>query len=329
MIFSSNSPFVSVIILCYNQAHLIGKAIESVMNQTYKNIQLVIVDDGSKDNSKQVIETWKNRYPEKIKIFFQPHNVGHPASMNTGYRLCDGELITFCDGDDWYFPEKIEREVNYLIEHPEVDVVHSNFSIYSVEGNFIKNWINDEKSIPTGDIFLRLFSLAYPYRHHFRYELTSKNILEQAGFYDPDIPIWVDWDLRLRLASKYKFGYCHYVGSAYTENPEGLTSVIKQETILKNLQHVISKHMHVLKKYPKYSAKKALHSINRSVQKLSLIVNCRKGQHSFLKTLQFLWHYPDELRETRFILYSMFGVKFLQTLSVLKRKVKRIKFTLL
>ena len=103
---SSERPLVSVIVLCYNQADIIGRAIQSVLNQTYSNIHLVIVDDCSKDNSKQVIESFQKKYPYKIKYFIQPQNVGHPRNMNAGYKLCDGELITFCDGDDWYFPEK-------------------------------------------------------------------------------------------------------------------------------------------------------------------------------------------------------------------------------
>ena len=104
MILSSDKPLVSIIILCYNQADIISRAIESVLNQTYQHIQLVIVDDCSGDNSKAVIESWQEKFPGKIKTYFQQTNVRHPANMNTGYRLCDGELITFCDGDDWYFP---------------------------------------------------------------------------------------------------------------------------------------------------------------------------------------------------------------------------------
>lgn len=324
MIFSSGSPMVSVIILCYNQAHLVSRAIESVLNQTYKNIQMILVDDGSIDNSRQVIEEWKNQYPEKIKVFFHPKNMGHPVSMNTGYKLCDGELVTFCDGDDWYFPEKIEREVNYLKEHPEIQAVHSNFDIYTVDGKFVKHWTTDEKIIPAGDIFLPLFSLEYPFRNHFRYELTSKKILEETGFYDPEIPIWVDWDFRLRLASKFKFGYCHYVGSAYTENPKGLTNIIKQETILKYLQFVINKNKDGLKKYPEALARKALRSITLTVEKLRLAINLHKGNPSFVKTLGFLWRYPSQIADVKFILNSMFGKRFMQTLSGIKGKFKKI-----
>lgn len=317
---SSDNPLVSVIILCYNQAGLISRAISSVLNQTYPNVQLVLVDDCSTDHSKAVIEEWKRKYPERIKTYFQQVNVGHPANMNTGYRLCEGELITFCDGDDWYFPQKIEQEVNYLKQHPEHDVVYSNFDYYSIDGRFIKHWATDASSIPVGDIFLSLLSLAYPYRSHLRYEMTSKKIIEETGYYDERIPIWVDWDFRLRLAAKYKFGYCHQVGSAYTHNPDGLTNVVKQETILQYLKFVIDKNRHLLNGYPEKEAAHAIRKINLSVKKLELAVNIQKGRPSFRKTVQFLYHYPSQLGDVRFVISSCLGRGVMESISRLKKK---------
>lgn len=323
MTFSSSSPMVSIIILCYNQAHLISRAIESVLNQTYKNIQIVVVDDCSKDNSKEVIEHWKEKFPDKLKIHFQESNVGHPANMNAGYRLCDGELVTHCDGDDWYFPEKVEQEVNFLKRHPDVDIVHSNFDFYSISGEFRKHWATEEKEIPVGDIFLPLFSLKYPMNVHFHYEMTSKKIISETGYYDEQIPIWVDWDFRLRLAANHKVGYCHKVLSAYSHNPEGLTHMLNQEIILKYLQYVINKNKHFLKKYPEELGQKAFKAINLPIEKLGLAINMRKGNPSVFKTLQFLWNYPAEITDFKFILNSMFGKRFMQALSGIKRKFKK------
>lgn len=323
---SSDYPLVSVIILCYNQAEIVGRAISSLLNQTYPNVQLVIVDDGSTDASKKIIEEWQARYPKKIKTFFQPSNVGHPANMNTGYRLCDGELVTFCDGDDWYFPEKIEREVAFLKQHPEIDVVYSNFDFYSVEGTFIKHWATKETAIPAGDIFLPLFSLAYPFQVHFRYEMTSKKIIEETGLYDESIPIWVDWDFRLRLAARYKFGYCHYIGSAYTQNPQGLTQVIKQEIILANLKLVVEKNRHNLMNYPAKDRNRVVKKINLSIQKMELSIALHKGQSSFWKTLRFLYNYPYQLSDFRFVLASLFGKGVFASLSRVKQKTKKLFF---
>jgi glycosyltransferase involved in cell wall biosynthesis len=318
---SSDQPLVSVIVLCYNQADIISRAVESVLNQTYRNLQLVLVDDCSKDNSKEVILDWYKKHPDRIKYFFQPQNAGHPKNMNTGYRLCDGELITFCDGDDWYYPEKVEKEVNFLINHPETDVVHSNYDFYTIDGKFIKHWALKEDEIPQGDIFRQLFALQYPYCSHLRYEMTSRKILEEAGYYDDSIPVWVDWDLRLRLAAKYKFGYVHYVGSAYTENPVGVTMANKQETILKFLERVIEKNKPHLLTYPPGDVSKIMKAINFHVRSLRLAVNFRKGNHSVSETIKYLADYPKQITNWRMIGNSMFGMKFMKSLSAFKQKI--------
>ena len=318
---SSDTPVVSIIILCYNQENIIGRAIESVLLQTYKNIQLVIVDDCSKDNSRQVIENWAQKYPEKIKTFFQPSNAGHPANMNTGYKLCDGELITFCDGDDWLFPKSVETQVDFLKNNPDYDLVFTNFSYHDIEGKFIKVWAGQYEKIPSGDIFTDLFSLNYPESVHPHFEMTSKKIIEETGFYDESIPIWVDWDFRLRLAAKYKCGYCSYVGNAYTIHPGGLTSTLKKEVYLSNLIKVIEKNKHGLDRYPSTLRKKVLKKINMPVEKLTLAVNLFNGRNSFFKTLGFLSRYPDQIRDLRFVINSMFGKKLMGTLSAVKQKL--------
>lgn len=320
MILTLDKPLVSVIILCYNQSEIISRAIKSVLDQSYQNIQVVIVDDCSKDNSKEVIQDWLKKYPDRIKFSIQPQNVGHPRNMNTGFKLCDGELITFCDGDDWYFPEKVEREVEFLKTHPEVDVVHSNFDYYTIEGKFIKNWAINEEQIPQGDIFLQLYSLQYPQGAHLRFEMTSKKILEETGYYDEQIPVWVDWDLRLRLAQKYKFGYCHYIGSAYAENPFGITLVYKQETVLKYFQFVIEKNKGHLVNYSTKQVKSANKVNHLFSEILRLSINFRNKKHSFKDTIKFLIAYPHKIKEWRFILYSMFGMKFMKTLLAVKQK---------
>ena len=322
MKFTSNTPLVSVIILCYNQSDIISRAIESVLNQTYQNIQLVIVDDCSSDKSKQVIEQWQSKFPQKIKTYFQLANVGHPANMNKGYRLCDGELITFCDGDDWYFPQKVEKEVHFLKMNPDVDVVHSNFDFFTIDGHFVKHWTENERQIPTGEIFRELLTLNYPNKAHLRYEMTSKKIIEETGFYDEQIPIWVDWDFRLRLAAKHKFGYCSYTGSAYTENPRGLTNILKQETILKYYQFVVNKNITLLEKHPKSTVKKIKREISLITDKLSLAISVQKNQNTFFKTLSFIWKYPSQLSDVRFVINSLLGKKTVSRLAAVKNRFK-------
>ena len=216
---------------------------------------------------------------------------------------------------------KNRTEVNFLKSNPETDVVHSNYDYYKINGEFIKHWASKKNDIPVGNIFLSLYSLNYPHNAHLRYELTSKKIIEEIGYYDEQIPIWVDWDFRLRLAAKYKFGYCHYTGSAYTENPEGLTNVLKQETVLKYLQYVIEKNKPGLKKYSEPDARKAYEAICLPVEKLKLAIDLRKNHPSFFKTIRFLFRYPAQITDIRFIINSMFGQEILKSLSKLKKKL--------
>ena len=151
--------------------------------------------------------------------------------------------------------------------------------------------------------------------------MTTKKILEETGYYDERIPIWVDWDLRLRLASKFKFGYCHNTGSAYAQNPGGITQINKHETVLKNLEFVIEKNKAHLLGYSSRQSKKALKEIYMYVIGLRLSINFRSGKHSFTNTIKYLIKYPEKITEWRFVLNSMLGQDFMTSLSKMKQKL--------
>ncbi|MDJ0593517.1 MAG: glycosyltransferase [Pleurocapsa sp. MO_226.B13] len=126
------TPLVSVIICNYNYGRFISQAIDSVLNQTYKNFELIVVDDGSTDNSRQVIES----YNTQIIALFQK-NAGQGAAFNTGIAEAKGELICFLDSDDYYREDKLEKVVAEFTEHPEwVQISHGRTSV-DREGNII------------------------------------------------------------------------------------------------------------------------------------------------------------------------------------------------
>src|SRR3712207_3515162 len=98
-----DAPLVSVIIPCYNQAHYLGETIESVLNQTHQNLEIVVVDDGSTDNTAEVASS----YPQ-VKLL-QQENQGRPAvGRNNGFRASSGEYIVFLDSDDRLVPDALE-----------------------------------------------------------------------------------------------------------------------------------------------------------------------------------------------------------------------------
>lgn len=120
------STLVSVLINNYNYGRFIGEAIESVLNQTYQNIELIVVDDGSTDNSREIIHYYAQRNPEKIKVVYK-ENGGQSSAFNSGYNVAKGEIICFLDSDDKFLPTKIERVVQ---AHKSADIVEHSI-LYS------------------------------------------------------------------------------------------------------------------------------------------------------------------------------------------------------
>jgi glycosyltransferase involved in cell wall biosynthesis len=113
----SSTPLVSVIIPVYNGERYLSRAIESVIAQEYRPIEIIVVDDGSTDQSARVIR----RYQECIYLFQQ--NQGHASARNLGALKAQGELIAFLDADDVWLPSKLLFQVRYLIEHPDIGYV--------------------------------------------------------------------------------------------------------------------------------------------------------------------------------------------------------------
>lgn len=110
-----NTPLVSIIIGNYNYDSFVGKAIESALNQTYDNVEVIVVDDGSQDNSREVIAKYENQI---IPIYKE--NGGQPSNYNAGFAASKGEIICFLDSDDFFVSEKIEKLVKVFQSSDEI-----------------------------------------------------------------------------------------------------------------------------------------------------------------------------------------------------------------
>ncbi len=126
-------PLVSVIIPSYNRAEYIAETIESVLAQTYKNIETIVIDDGSTDDTKAVVA----RYLPKIKYVWQ-ENSERGASRNHGLRLAKGEFIAFLDSDDLWLPNKIEEDIKFFERNSSVGIVYTDYLQIDAEGNQLK-----------------------------------------------------------------------------------------------------------------------------------------------------------------------------------------------
>ncbi|HER24666.1 MAG TPA: glycosyltransferase family 2 protein [Candidatus Atribacteria bacterium] len=192
------NPVISIIIPTYNRAHLIDKAIKSVLNQTYQNYEIMIVDDGSTDNTKEVVKGFAD---SRINYFFHTNNLGVSAARNTGIKASRGEYIAFLDSDDEWLPEKLNRQIKiFKSESSVVGVVYTGI------------YYSDEKGKKVKKVYMP-GNEGYIYEHLLKREteiyistvLLKNECFTKAGLFDADLFIGEDYDMWLRIAKYYKF----------------------------------------------------------------------------------------------------------------------------
>lgn len=241
---SHSLPKVSVVVASFNQVALLKRALESVLSQTYPNLEIIIVDDGSSDGSHDYIKNMARDYPEKVSYFLQEQNVGIPRNKNTGFKRASGELITYLDGDDTYYPQKVEKEVEVFLAQPAYSVVYSNFDIKQYSGEVVKTWANSP-DLPQGKIIQQVVSASFPGQHMPRFEMFRKEAMYDLGFYDESFPIYEDLDFMLRYSAKYLVGFTPNVGSSYYMNPSSIVSSTKQWKMTQLHRKVYAKNKHI------------------------------------------------------------------------------------
>lgn len=191
---------VSIIIPTYNREKTIEKSIRSVLAQTYTHFELIIIDDGSSDNTKQVVSAIDD---ERI-VYYKQENAGASAARNKGVTLARYDLIAFHDSDDMWRPEKLEVQMKYLENHPDCDVIYCGFQYHKQNGDSMKAPVFDDVSLLSGRIFDTLIvknMVGTPTM------LMKKACFEDVGGFDTSILCLEDWELSLRLSEKYVFGF--------------------------------------------------------------------------------------------------------------------------
>jgi glycosyltransferase involved in cell wall biosynthesis len=154
----SSGPLVSVIMPVYNAAAYVGEAIGSILNQTYRNLEVLVFNDGSKDNSADVIRAIQMQDP-RLKFFDSAENFGYVVHLNRGIELAQGKYIARMDADDSALPERLAKQVYFLETHPEVGVCGTWYDIVG------RSDIIERTAVTDADIRLALLAnsaLAHP-----------------------------------------------------------------------------------------------------------------------------------------------------------------------
>jgi glycosyltransferase involved in cell wall biosynthesis len=190
----AQSPLVSVVIPVFNGTKYIIPTLESVLQQTYDHYEIIIIDDGSTDQLKALLEPYLTKFPTKIKYFYQ-ENQGLSATRNQGIKLSSGELIALLDADDLFYPNKLAEQVAIFQAKPHIGLVQSGWELVDENGNFmsaVKPW---EKS-PTLDLKdWLLWQATLPSAMVFQ-----KSWLDKIGSFNPQLRKMEDLDIVLRFA---------------------------------------------------------------------------------------------------------------------------------
>jgi glycosyltransferase involved in cell wall biosynthesis len=210
---------VSVIIPTYNCARYINESIKSVLDQTYKDFEIIVIDDGSADNTKSVLQTYVES--GKIKYIYQG-NMGPGAARNRGIQMSGGDYIAFLDADDILLPDSLQKRVRLFEKYPFLDMVFSDVFIESIEGQgleqgflqkkeFLKKFgkmieIQDNDDIVfKKDLYIHMFKP--PFMSLTITIMTKRSAFDRVGMFRTDITSHEDKDMWLRLAENGRVGF--------------------------------------------------------------------------------------------------------------------------
>lgn len=184
---------VSVVIPTYNREKYISRAISSVLYQNWKEYEIIVVDDGSTDNTKEVLSL----FGSKIIYISHPYNKGVSAARNTGIKNARYPFIAFLDSDDYWLPEKLSYQMEFFMNNPDAIACQTQ-EIWIRKGKRVNPKKRHMK--PSGDIFIPSLRLCLVSPSAV---MLKRSIFDEIGLFDEDLPVCEDYDLWLRISCKY------------------------------------------------------------------------------------------------------------------------------
>ena len=212
------APLVSVVIPTYETAPLIREAVDSVLDQTYRNYEIIVVNDGSPDTPE--LERALEPVADRIR-YLKQENRGVSSARNTGIRAARGELIAFLDSDDAFFPHYLERQLSYLETYPDLDVVYPDALIVGHGVNVGRRWMDVSPS--RGSVTFEALVLQRCYVPIFA--LVRRSVFDEVGLFDEALRSSEDFEVWLRVVKAgRRVGYHRDVLVRYRHRPGSLSS---------------------------------------------------------------------------------------------------------
>lgn len=263
------NDIISVIVPNYNNEDYIEECLDSILSQTYSALEIVIIDDASTDSSIEILKKYEDLHPNNIKVIYNQINQGVTKNRDIAIQQSSGKYITTLDSDDFYIDQqKLEKEIALIKTFEEKGKTHiiafSNIVLVNKNGNRL--FPNARNNIKEGDIFVNLFARDCMVPRDF---IFTKEQYYAVGGFDLDIPIYEDWDLKLRLAKQNEFYYSGVDGIGYRRHNEGLSAVNGSKHI-KWLTYIYNKNSYLIAKIDKKYIDNALNKFMKQAFDMSL-----------------------------------------------------------
>jgi len=225
-------PLVSIVVPSYNHAKYIKETILSLVHQTYQNIELIIIDDGSKDNSVEILKGLQKEFDFQLIL---RENRGLIATLNEGLALANGKYFCVVASDDIFMLNKIEIQVAFMEQNPEYALCFGKMKIIDENSKYVKDF--KVKKIKSGFMFYNIFAKKFIITAPT--VMLQKNILQDIGgysqeFYIEDFPLW------LKLSLKYPFGYINEYLVSYRIHGKNMSSNIS--TSIQEMDKVLNRY---------------------------------------------------------------------------------------
>lgn len=298
------SPTVSVIIPSYNRETGLRRAIQSVLVQTFKDIEIIVVDDASIVDTEKVVGDFDDK---RIRFIRHEKNKGLAGTKNTGIRMARGQYITFLDDDDEYLKKKIEQQFEILEESPPtVGLVYCGIIYQTDEGRYLGVKRPGKKIWDTADHMER--SGPTP--------LVKKTCFEKVGLFDENFRSFEDWDMWFRMSHHYEFRWCTeplYI--VHTGSPGQLTNNI--EMMMKYLEMLYEKHAQSLATLPKKTRKTMYSKYHKS--KAVRLFQSGKTRNGSKEAIKAIILNPLKVELWKIFISGIFGVKIYYLLNSRQR----------
>lgn len=230
-----NNPLISIVIPVYNGEKYVAEAINSAFSQTYKNFEIIVINDGSTDKTENRLQSYMSRI-----TYVKQLNRGVGVARNVGIKIAGGEWIAFLDHDDIWKEEKLEKQVEYIENNPDIDLVHAGIENFNETG-IIREDVNELHDFRAKNRFRDFLS---GNRVYVQTVVVKKNLILRIGLFDESsiVSSCEDYDLWIRLSKIANFGYLPYPLTRYR---------VHSDQASKRIGHMLEAELYVIRKSKK------------------------------------------------------------------------------